>query len=286
MNSDRPWQTRILRAGSFRLDGGSMFGVIPRTIWSTWSTPDESNRIALDCNCALLEDGEHTVLVETGFGVKWKARDRGIFAMEERSVIDALREIGVDPSRITHVILSHLHFDHAGGLTRWAIPDRGDDGGFEPNFPEARIIVQRRELEDAMQNRSTMTRTYLRSHLDPVSDRFDVVDGVAEPLPGLIVRPVPGHTWGQQSVAWSDLERKFVFPGDLCPTLQHAHPSASMAYDMEPWTSMREKQAFFRDCVEEGRLVLLDHDPTTPLARVIESAENPGRFHLEAAPES
>lgn len=258
-----------------------MFGVVPRTIWSGWTEPDEYNRIRLDCNCVLLEDGEHVVLVEAGYGSKWTAKERGLYAMEERSVVDALAEIEVDPSTITHVILSHLHFDHAGALTTWRDPGLGEAGGLDPTFPNARIIVQRQELEDASSNRSTMTRTYLRSHLDPVADRFDVVDGTAEPLPGIVLRPAPGHTWGQQSIEWSDAERDLVFPGDLCPTRLHAHPSTSMAYDMEPWTSLRGKQALLRRCADEGRLIVLDHDPDEPLARALESPERPGRHVLE-----
>ena len=286
MSSKRTWETRILRAGSFRLDGGSMFGVIPKPLWSKWSAPDDDNRIRLDCNCALLQDGDSTVLVETGYGEKWTSKDRGIFDMEQRTIVDALREIGVEADQITHVIVSHLHFDHAGALTRWVDPSAGDEGGFMPGFPDARIIVQRQELDDAMLNRSTMTRTYLRSHLDPVSEMFDVVVGEAEPLPGIVLKPVPGHTWGQQSISWSSSERSFVFPGDLCPTLNHAHPAASMAYDMEPWTSMREKQAFFQEHADSGRIILLDHDPEDPLATVISNPEKPGRFHLEAVPDT
>ena len=286
MSSTETWETRILRAGSFRLDGGSMFGVVPKPLWSKWATPDDGNRIRLDCNCALLRNGDQTVLVETGYGEKWSSKDRGIFAMEQRTIVDALREIDVEPDQVTHVVVSHLHFDHAGALTRWVDPSAGDEGGFVPGFPGARIIVQRQELDDAMLNRSTMTRTYLRSHLDPVSEMFDVVEGEAEPLPGIVLKPVPGHTWGQQSISWSSSERSFVFPGDLCPTLNHAHPAASMAYDMEPWTSMREKRAFFQEHADSGRIILLDHDPDDPLATVISNPEKPGRFHLEAVPDT
>ena len=132
-----------------------MFGVIPKPLWSKWSSPDEDNRIRLDCNCALLDDGERKVLIETGYGEKWTSRDRSIFDMEQRTIVDALRETGVEVDQITHVILSHLHFDHAGALTRWLDPEKGDEGGFISGFPKARIIVQRQELDDAMSNRST-----------------------------------------------------------------------------------------------------------------------------------
>ena len=203
--------------------------------------------------------------------------------MEDRTVLDALREVAVAAEDVTHVVLSHLHFDHAGALTDWSDHDLGDAGGFAASFPRAELIVQKRELEDALSNHSTMSRTYLRSHLDPVLDRFRTTDGVQEPLPGIEVRPVPGHTWGQQSIHWSDLERRYAFPGDLCPTLLHAHPSANMAYDVEPWTNMLQKQSFLRACIEEQSMILLDHDPDNPLATVVESDQQSGRFELQPA---
>ena len=283
MTSENSWNTTVLRAGAFRLDGGSMFGVVPKPIWSKWSAPDEANRIRLDCNCALLRDGERCVLVETGFGEKWTQKDREIFAMEERTVLDALHELDVAADAITHVVVSHLHFDHAGALTSWTDSARGDESGFSPSFPNAEIIVQQREWDDALANRSTMTRTYLRSHLDPVADRVRLVQGEAEPLPGIRVAPVPGHTWGQHAIYWSDTGRDYVFPGDLCPTRAHAHPAANMAYDVEPWTNMRQKAGFLRECADTGRLILLDHDPEQPLVGASESAERPGRYRLESA---
>lgn len=278
--SGHQWNTSILQAGSFRLDGGSMFGIIPKAIWRTWSEPDESNRIDLQCNIVLLDDGEHRVLVECGYGEKWSAKDRSIFAMEDRTAIDALAEAGVAPEEITHVILTHLHFDHAGALTRWADPNAGDEGGFVPGFPNARILVQKSEWEDACSNRSTMTRTYLRSHLEPITERVTTLDGTCEPLPGIRVGPMPGHTWGQQSVSWSDTDRAFVFAGDVCPTRAHAHPSASMAYDVEPWTNMNSKIELLKACHGDDRHMVLGHDPKEPLVRVVEDANRRNSFTL------
>ena len=280
--SANQWKTRILQAGAFRLDGGSMFGIIPRAIWQKWSEPDQANRIDLQCNVVLLEDGEHRVLVECGYGEKWSEKDRSIFAMQDRTVIDALEEAEVSGEQITHVLLTHLHFDHAGALTRWSDAEAGDEGGFVPGFPNARILVQKTEWEDACSNRSTMTRTYLSSHLKPIADRVVTLEGECEPLPGIRVGPMPGHTWGQQAVSWSDTGRDYVFPGDVCPTRAHVHPSASMAYDVEPWTNMKHKVELLRTCHEQGRHLILGHEPHEPLVRVVEDEERRGAFALES----
>lgn len=276
MTSRNQWKTDILHGGSFRLDGGSMFGIIPKGIWSSWTGVDERNRIDLNCNLVLLRDGEHTALVEVGYGDKFPAKERDIFSMSDRTAVDALGEAGVEPEDVTHVLLTHLHFDHAGGLTRL-----GADGEtINPTFPNATIIIQKQEWEDANTNRSTMSRTYLKSHLEPIADQVKLVEGESEPLPGLVVSPMPGHTWGQQSISWEDTDRSYAYPGDVCPTIAHAHPSASMGYDVEPWTNMNSKLALLQACARSGRSIILDHEPGSPLVDVRESTDHAGRFDL------
>ena len=191
---------RVLRAGGFRLDGGGMFGIIPKAMWSRWVTADADNRIPLAMNCVLLERDDPSVrgrpmriLVETGAGAKWSEKDRGIYAFDAmphggiRTVLDALAEAGVAPDSIDHVIVTHLHFDHAGGLTHLA-----PGGRATCSFPAARIHVQRREWEDALANRSTMTRTYLADNLQPIADRVVLHDGPSSPLGGIRLRPDVG----------------------------------------------------------------------------------------------
>jgi glyoxylase-like metal-dependent hydrolase (beta-lactamase superfamily II) len=281
-DSAHAFQTDTLRTGSFSLDGGGMFGIIPQALWSNWVERDEANRVALQCNAILLQDGDRRILIEAGYGEKWNRKDRGIFVMENRTAVDALSEHGIEPDQITDVILTHLHFDHAGGITRWTDPTRGDEGGFEPTFPNARIIVQAREWEDALANRSTMTRTYLESHLRPIADRIVTVDGASEVLPGVTVHPVPGHTWGQQAIEWTDGTNDFIFPGDVCPTRAHVHPSASTAYDVEPWTNMNTKKAVLDRCREEGRLLVLGHDPGPAIVRCTADPEGRRGHVLES----
>jgi glyoxylase-like metal-dependent hydrolase (beta-lactamase superfamily II) len=269
------WSWQLLRAGAFRLDGGGMFGVIPKSMWSKLAAPDDQNRIGLQTNCLLLANGSMKVLVETGFGEKWTDKERGFWDLERRSVIDALREAGCAPEEIDLVVVTHLHFDHAAALTR---PD--GSGRPVPSFPAARVVAQASEWRDALANKSTMHRTYLRSHLDPIADRVHVVDGEAEVAPGLTVWPMVGHTWGQQAVRFDDGDGVVCFPGDVIPTVHHAGPAFSMGYDMLPHENMISK-ARLLDRAHRGRWrLVLDHEPGDPVVRPVPDPERPDRFTL------
>lgn len=253
------WQ--LLRAGAFRLDGGSMFGVVPRALWSRMAPPDERNRIDLQTNCLLLRSDERTVLVETGYGGKWDEKSRDIFHLEPRTIVDALAEAAIVPDDITDVVVTHLHFDHAGGLT-YGHPPRS-------TFARARIHVQDTEWTDALANKSTMTRTYLRSHLDPIVDQVEAHRGLAQVVPGITVAPLPGHTWGHQSVRFRDDHGTVCFAGDVCPTRHHAGAAFSMGYDMLPYENMRSKESLFQTAEAEGWRLVLDHEPSDPVCMVV-----------------
>lgn len=274
------WQCTILRAGSFRLDGGGMFGIIPKALWTRWVEPDADNRIGLQTNCLLLQDGSRNVLVETGCGDKWSDRDRIQFAMERRTVVDALAEVGLTPDRIDAVVVTHLHFDHAGGLTRT------EGGRAVPVFPNAEVFVQHQEWLDALANRSTMSKTYFPTTVEPIADRIRLLDGDAEPLPGIRVEILTGHTLGMQGVRFHDATGEVAFPGDLIPTRLHAHPSVTLAYDMLPYESMVRRRAFLERAEAEGTRLVLDHEPGPPLVRVARDPADPSRRTLVAVDDS
>lgn len=275
------WKWRLLRAGAFRLDGGSMFGVVPKTLWSRVAPADEANRIALQTNCLLLERDGELVVVEVGYGGKWSDKERSIFALETRTIEDALAEVGVELADVAHVVVTHLHFDHAGGLTRI-----GDGGAPVPTFPNARIHVQRTEWEDALANKSTMTRTYLRSHLEPIADRVELVDGDAMLMPGISVMPMIGHTWGQQAVCVQTADGSLCFPADVMPTAAHVGFAYNMAYDMLPYENMQTKRLLLERARAEGWRIVLDHEPGDPVVRVTEDPERRGSFVLSATGET
>ena len=268
------WNWTLLRAGLMRLDGGSMFGVVPRTLWSKLVETDEKNRIPLQTNCLLLERESRRVLVETGCGDKWTNKERAIYGLEDRCVLDALAQEGVAPESIDRVVVTHLHFDHAGGLTRLI------DGVAMPSFPNADVVVQRCEWDDALANRSTMTGTYLKTHLDPIKDQVHLVDGQVDLEPGLRVLPDPGHTWGQQAVLIDTSDGTLCFPGDLMPTVHHLGAAWSCGYDMEPYQSKCTKTWLFERACDEGWLLVLDHEPGQAVHRLVRNDK--GWFSLSA----
>lgn len=297
------WSWRLLRCGRFKLDGGAMFGILPKPVWTRLVEPDERNRIPLQCNSLLLERDGRLVLIETGIGDRTPDKLRDIYDLERRSVLDALREVDCRPEDVDHVVVTHLHFDHAGGLTRLPRAGESSDPKRPPlSFPNARVVSQRVEWEDAKANRSTMHATYLPEHLTPeVEERLLLVDGAAPPtsdrdglpspdrwftfveaLPGIEVFRVPGHTWGQQAVKITrDDGRVMVYVPDVMPTVWHASPTANMAYDMEPYVSMLQRRALLELAAAEGWLLCLDHEPgEAAVFRVETDPEKPGRPRL------
>ena len=271
------WSWKLLRAGGFMLDGGAMFGLIPKPIWTRFVQPDEKNRIPLQQNCLLLEKDGKLVLIECGIGDKFPKKLRDIYCQEDRTVVDALREIDCDPKDISTVIVTHLHFDHAGGLTRW-----GADGETpELNFPNAEVVAQQVEWDDALANKSTMHKTYLREHLDPIRERVRLVEGETGILDGIAAIPTPGHTWGQHGVAFEAADGGTVcFPGDVMPTANHAGLTFNLAYDVEPYTNMGSKKELLTRASEGGWRLALDHEPGNPIVRVAPSTDKPGQFEL------
>ncbi len=261
-----------LRTGSFRLDGGGMFGLVPKTMWSKWLEADASNRILLSTRSLLIHSTNGLVLVEAGYGDKWSVKERAMYEFESRTVVCALKEHGVLPDQISHVILTHLHFDHAAGLTRL------EDSELKSVFPNARIHVQRQEWEDALANKSTMTKTYFRSHLDPIVEQLELHEGECSPLDGITLIPSPGHTWGHQSILVDGDRESVLFLGDACPTIHHAHPAASLGYDMLGYETMLTKERLLRRALENRWIIALDHDPSHAIARPVEDG---GRIVLQ-----
>jgi glyoxylase-like metal-dependent hydrolase (beta-lactamase superfamily II) len=245
--------------GTFRLDGGAMFGVVPQPLWQPKAPPDKRNRIRMAANCLLVRTGAHTVLIETGYGSKAGERERELFALEgDDPLIRNLARRGIEPEAIDTVLFTHLHFDHAGGATV-----RGEDGELRPTFPNARYVVQRVEWETATSGAPELEGSYPHENLLPLADagQLDLVDGDVELRPGISARVTGGHTRGHQAILIESHGRPAIFLGDLCPTTAHLRRMWCMAYDLYPLETRAVKPELLGRAADEGWTVFFDHDP-------------------------
>jgi glyoxylase-like metal-dependent hydrolase (beta-lactamase superfamily II) len=256
---------RTLNAGTFRLDGGAMHGVVPKALWSTLVPCDEQNRVPYSTACLLVESAGRRILVETGNGDKYSVKQRAIYAMEDRTILTALAAIDVAPETIDLVVLTHLHFDHVGGATR------RDGKTLRPTFPHARHVVQARELEDATHVHERNRGSYVADDFVPLLEAglLDLLHGEVEVAPGLRVLPTPGHTPGHQSVLIDGGDgQRALFLGDVVPTAVHVRLPFIMAYDLEPAVTLDTKRALFARAAAEGWLLCFGHDPEVDAVRL------------------
>ncbi len=269
------YECAVVRDGFFRLDGGAMFGVVPRPLWERRARPDKRNRIRLGLNCLLIRGDGRTVLVDTGIGDNWDEKSRDIYAIERggggRGLAGALAEHGVAPDDVDLVINTHLHFDHAGGNTV-----RGKDGALRPAFPRARYLVQRGNLfEEALAPNELRRASYRPDDFEPLraAERLDLVEGYAEVAPGIRVYVTGGHQRWHQVVAVRDGGERAVFLGDIVPTAAHVTPAWIMAYDHYPLKTLEKKKKLLGRAADEGWVVVLEHEPGPPVGRVRREGE-------------
>ena len=280
------WTFRAFHDGRFKLDGGAMFGVVPKVMWEKQHPADEANRIDLDLRCLLVDHGERRILVDTGIGDRWDEKMSSVFALERRpnQLVAELAEAGITADSITDVILTHLHFDHAGGALRPA-----ESGGMAPVFARARHWVQKRHWEWAA-NPSERDRASFRtddfSALESTG-LLELVDGGGEIIPGVRVTPVNGHTPGQQMVEFHAGVKTVVFCGDLIPFRSQLHVPWIMGFDLNPLLTVTEKKQFLTRAVEDGYILVFEHDTRNEAATVVfqEGRFQPGQtFDLAAYP--
>ena len=267
-------RTRIhaLQAGGQRLDGGAMFGVVPKPLWERRIPADERNRIPLGMRCLLVEHPDGLVLIDTGVGNKEDAKFLDIYGIEaevpgHRSMLDAaLAAAGFSAADVRVVINTHLHFDHAGGNTMLDAA-----GAVVPAFPNARYLVHAGELHYATHTNERTAASYFPRNWEPLraSGQLEVVDGRADLLPGIRYRHTPGHTPFHQSVLVDGGGETAVFLGDICPTAAHLPLPWIMGYDVEPLVSLESKRALWADAEAGNWLLVFEHDATTAWGRVV-----------------
>jgi len=268
-------EVRFIDGGAFGLDGGAMFGVVPKVLWEKKSPPDANNRIRMRANSLLVRAEKKTILIETGNGTKLDPKLRSIYNVQDGDpLMDSLTHTGVTPDQIDLVINTHLHFDHCGGNTRV------HQNRVIPTFRRARYVVQRAELEHAMNPTERDRASYFPENFASISKegRWDLVEGDTEVLPGVSVSRIPGHNANIQAVVLSGGGKTLAFVADLLPTRHHISLPWIMAYDLFPLQTLETKRHWLSRMVAENWIVVFGHDPDVPAATL---HERDGKIEIE-----
>jgi glyoxylase-like metal-dependent hydrolase (beta-lactamase superfamily II) len=263
------YRVEIIPDCEFRLDGGAMFGVVPRNLWAKVAPPDPENRILMNMNCLFIEGAGEKILIDTGIGDKWSDKHRAMYGIDrQRSFDDSLKAIaGVSSSDITVVINTHLHFDHAGGNTRL-----DESGRVIPSFPNARYFISRTEYEHAEAPGERDRASYFADNWRPVkeSGQLEMKSGDYEVIPGLRMKTYAGHNRSMQC-ARLETEGQTLFAfADLVPTRAHIPFAWVMGYDLYPVETVEAKKKLIPQAANEGWTCLFYHDPAQALGRIVE----------------
>jgi glyoxylase-like metal-dependent hydrolase (beta-lactamase superfamily II) len=261
-----PYTLAVIETGTFALDGGAMFGVVPKTLWERTNPPDEKNRIPMAARALLLRGNGRTILVDVGNGEKMPGKLAAIYRIDssQQSLLASLAARGVRPDDVTDVILTHLHFDHAGGSTL-RVEDR-----VVPTFPRARYYVQKDQWSAALQPTERDRASFLPEDFLPLKEHglLELLDGPGELLPGIRLHLVHGHTTALQCPVVSDGVTTLFYCADLMPTVSHVQLPWIMAYDLRPLVTLEEKRTVLQRAAEEEWILFFEHDPATPAGRV------------------
>lgn len=254
---------------SFKIDGGAMFGVVPKIIWEKLTPPDEKNRVTLDLNLLVIKTKNENILIDAGTGDVLSERQRKIYGIEKpSSLVGKLSEINLAPEAIDVVILTHLHADHAGGAV-----SRDDSGKKTARFPNARHVVQIKEWNDAMSPDERTAATYFTENLKLLeeSNLLELVDGEDEVTDSIRVIKTGGHTPGHQAVLIEDGNNKILWPGDIIPSAFHLRIPYVASVDLFPQETMAQKRKFLDMCTNDGWLLAFDHDVNIKLGKLEKS---------------
>lgn len=262
-----PYTVHAVSDGTIALDGGAMFGVVPKTLWEQYLPADDRNRVRLALRCMLIVDGQRRILVDDGAGARWDGKHRERYGLQASSTLAGqLQALGLGPADITDVVLTHLHFDHAGGTTV--------EGGAGPAlaFPNATYHLQRRHWKWAHQPSDRDAGSFRPEDFRALesSGRLHLLEGATELYPGLHLFSSEGHTVGLQLVRLETDEGTLAFVGDLIPTTAHLRAPWLAAYDLYPLTAIEEKKQLLAQAIEERWLLFFEHDPSVACCTVKE----------------
>ncbi len=262
-------RVHAVEAGLQWLDGGAMFGVVPKPLWEKRIPADSRNRIPLALRCLLVETPEALVLVDSGIGNKESEKFRAIYGVDNPGdptrLEDGIRASGFQPEDVDLVVNTHLHFDHAGGNTVLR-----PDGRMVPAFPSARYVIQKGELEFATSSNERVRASYMTKNFAPLVEagRVDPVEGALRVVEGMELLPTPGHTPYHQSILLRSQGETAVFLADLCPTAAHLPLPWIMGYDLEPLVTLETKRVLWERARREGWILIFQHDARVPWGRM------------------
>lgn len=265
-----------IQTGHFRLDGGAMFGVVPKTLWSKKIEADSDNRIQMCSRSLLIQSkaSDRLYLIDTGVGTKFNEKFQRIYGIDfsRGSLESEINAAGFDLGQITDVIFTHLHFDHCGGASRW----NADKSTSELIFPNANLWVTKSHWNTAIHPNQREAASFLRENLDPIArhPRLIFTEGAHVFEDDFYTMIVNGHTTGQQLPVLEDGDRKLVFAADLIPTHAHAPIPWVMGYDMFPLTTMEERMKLLPEAVMEGWYFFLEHDATHEVMQLENDGNN------------
>lgn len=263
------YRVEIIPDTEFRLDGGAMFGVVPRNLWSRVCPPDEQNRIRMNMNCLFVETASERILIETGIGEKWSPKHSAMYGISrEKSLADSLQsKTGFGPEAITIVINTHLHFDHAGGNTTL-----NQDGQAVPAFPNARYFVSQAEYEHAEKPSERDRASYLPDNWRPVYEngQLELQPANYEVVPGLRMETHAGHNRSMQCWRLQQQDQTLFGFADLVPMRAHVQLSWIMGYDLFPVETLEAKKRLLPQAVREGWGCLFYHEPEAAIYRLVE----------------
>lgn len=267
-----PFTVSACTHGYFRLDGGAMFGTVPKAIWSGLAPADGDNRIRLAARSLIIRAGDRVFMIDAGMGDRWTDKQRRLYDIQLRPDDDA----GLDPGSVTDIVLSHLHFDHAAGIFRRRA---GTEGEADPRYPNARVYVQAANLDNAKRPNARERASYLQEDVRLLErTRLVLTSGSEEIHPGIWVHRGDGHTRGHQWVEVRGEEASVVFPSDMVPTSRHIPLHYLMGYDISAEILLEEKGEFLSKAVAGRWVIVFGHDPDVAAGRV--TRDGKGRYAL------